>query len=238
MRRKDETVTFAEVADAMRRRWFVTVLALAVAAVYALHLSGNGGVYSTRTTVVFSDESPSSFNHLVNLPDETGIIAFAGTVANDVNGGRPVERYARSDAPYYGTGLRKGISVALRDDGGQWATSFPRAELIIQVVGPTREYVASRQREMISRVAQRTRSLQLETRPGGTTVIQTDVVPVTKVIDRIYPSRRDQLLAFAALMASATLVGGWGSIRLDARPSSRGGGITTPPETRSPGMTS
>lgn len=230
-------MTFAEVADAMRRRWLVTVLALAAAAGFALHLSGSGGVYSTRTTVIFSDASPASLAHLVNTADETGIIAFAGTVANDVNDGRPVERYARSDAPYYGTGLRQGVSVTLRDDGGQWTTSFPRAELIIQVVGPTHEYVASWQREMTARVAQRTRSLQLETRPSGSAVIKTDVVPVTQVIDRIYPSEREQLLAFAALLASAILVGGWAAVRLDARLLSRGGRITTSPVTRLPGTT-
>jgi hypothetical protein len=210
-------VTLAKAVAAVVRRWYVPLIVLMAAAALTTQLVKSGGLYSTHTVVMFVNIGP----HQVAIGPDNGsqnasIIAFAGAVANDVNNGRPVFGYALPDAPLYGAGVSQGVFVGLRDDGGQWGASFNRAELEIEIVGPTQEYVESMQQELLLKVYNRVRELQGPAYNDPNSRILTQVVPLTLAIDHIYASGSQRLMAVASMLAAAMIIGSWGAVRLDA----------------------
>ena len=218
-------MTFRELVAAVLRWWYVPLILLLAAGGFALYLLRDGGLYFTRTVVMFIHLEPSQ----VAIGPDNGtandnIIAFAGTVANDVNNGRPVTRYARVDAPFYGAGLTEGVHVSLPDDGGQWLTTFTRAELDVEIVGRSREYVESMQRAVLLKVFDRARELQGPAYNNPDERIRTQVAPLSLTIDHISASRREQVVAVGSLELAAFIVGIWCAVRLDSAygPSAKG----------------
>ena len=221
-------MTFGQVVTAVLHRWYVLLVVLVVAAAITTQLVKSGGLYSTRTVVmlvnstplpVYAPRPPGSPRVAIgpdNGSENDNIIAFAGAVANDVNNGRPVVRYAHENAPLYGAGISQGVFVGLRDDGGQWMTSFTRAELEIEIVGPTRDYVASIQQELLLKVSTRVRELQGPAYNDPDSRIGTQVVPLTLAIDHVSASGSQLVIAVASMLAAAMIVGSWGAVRLDA----------------------
>lgn len=210
-------MTFRDVVTATLRRWYVPLFILCAAAAVTMPLVKSGGLYTARTVVMFINLR----SELVPIGPDNGsenenIIAFAGAVANDINNGRAVVRYARDDAPLYGAGTSQGVFVGLRDDGGQWMTSFTRAELEIEIVGSTYEYVESMQRDLLVRVFERTRELQGPTYNDPERRIRTQVLPLTLAIEHVTASRSQLVMAWASMSAAAMIVGIWGAVRLDA----------------------
>lgn len=210
-------MTFREAVAAVLRRWYVPLVVLLAAGAFTVHLERIGGVYATRTVVVFINvRSPQVAIGPDNGSENDNIIAFAGAVANDINNGRPVARYARDDAPLYGAGMSQGVFVGLRDDGGQWMTSFTRAELEIEIAGPSYQYVDAMQRELLLKVFDRTREMQGPAYNDPDRRIRTQVLPLTLAIDHVTASRSQLVLAIASMVAAAMIVGSWGAVRLDA----------------------
>ena len=155
-------MTAGEVLAAVKLRWYAPLVALFCGAGLVVLFFLNSGVYATQTVVQFIHLEPSQGAISPNSDIENGnFIAFAGAVASDVNNGRPVLNYARETAPLYGAGLRDGVRVSIPDSGGQWMQSFTRAEIVIQIVGTTEEAVATRQRELLEKVEDSSRSLLL-----------------------------------------------------------------------------
>lgn len=220
-------MTFRELVAAVLRWWYVPLAAMLGAGGFAFYLVGEGGLYVARTVVMFIHLEPSQ----VAIGADNGtandnVIAFAGAVANDINNGRPVSRYAREDAPLYGVGLTEGVHVSLPDDGGQWMTSFTRAELDIEIVGRSREYVEATQRALLLKVFDRTRELQGPAYDNPDERIRAQVSPLTLAIDHIHASRREQVFAVASLELAAFLVGAWCAVRLDSVFGPRTKGLT------------
>lgn len=210
-------MTAAAVLQAVCRRWYVVATALVAGMVFTVLLGVSGGVYATQTVVQFIHVEPSQSAINPNSDIENGnFIAFAGAVASEVNNGRPAEGYAWETAPLYGAGIRQGVRVALPDSGGQWMRSYNRAELVIQVVGPTRDWVQVRQQQLLDKVAESSRSLQ-GSAYNSRQSIRTSVVPLTTTIEHVTASRGQQLAAILAVMIAAVVVGGWVAVRVDER---------------------
>lgn len=208
-------MTAAEIILAIRRRWYVMLAALLCAIGFTALLAHGSGVYTTRTIVQFIHLEPDQGAISPNSDIENGnFIAFAGAVASEVNNGRPIMRYAWEDAPLYGAGVRQGVLVGLPDSGGQWVTSYNRAEIEIQIAGRTREWVEAKQRELVNKVFDSSRSLQGPAYNYRQS-IRTSVVPLTATIEHVHPSRLQQLVAAFAMVSAAIIVGGWGSVRVD-----------------------
>jgi hypothetical protein len=210
-------MTFRELVGAVLRWWYVPLVLLLAAGGFAFYLERDGGLYVTRTVVMFIHLEPSQ----VAIGPDNGtandnIIAFAGAVASDVNNGRPVTRYARVDAPFYGAGTTEGVHVSLPDDGGQWTTTFTRAELDIEIVGRSREHVDLMQRTMLLKVFDRARELQGPAYNNPDERIRTQVVPLSLTIDHITASRREQVVAVVSLELAASIVGVWCAVRLES----------------------
>lgn len=210
-------MTAADVLGAVKRRWYVVVLALLSGASLTVMFYIGSGVYTTQTVVQFIHLEPSQGAISPNSDIENGnFIAFAGAVASEVNNGRPVLNYAWETAPLYGAGMRDGVRVSIPDSGGQWMQSFNRAEIVIQIVGRTRESVEARQQELLTKVEESSRTLQGPAYNNRQS-IRTSVVPLTTTIEHVSPSRGQQLAAVIAMVVASLMVGCWGAVRADLR---------------------
>lgn len=215
-------MTFREVVTVMLRRWYVPVALVLCAVGVTMVLARNGGLYSTRTVVYFIHLQP---NRVAigpqNGTEDEGLIAFAGAVAAEVNNGRPVTRYAWDEAPLYGAGMRQGILVGLADVGGQWTTSYTRAEIVIQVVGPSRDWVQATQQELIQKAFDKSVDLQRISSGDVDPRVRAEVSPMTTQIDHISASRIEVAAAYAALVTAALLLSAWAALLLDRRLAAR-----------------
>lgn len=211
-------MTFWDAAATVVRRWYITLLCLCLAAITWLTWARDGGCFTTSTIVSFTLPSRSTLLPESGAFDES-VIAFAGVVAHEINGGHPAPRYASSDAPLYGVGVRNGVLVGLPDSGGQWTTSFTKAEIEIQIVARTYEDVKETQDRLLGRVMQITRDQQRNASSDHR--IGASVMPLTATIREITATRSSQLLALVALCLAAVFVGGWATLELDRRLAAR-----------------
>ncbi|MER7798025.1 hypothetical protein [Microbacterium sp. NPDC096154] len=194
------------------RRWYVVLVVLGGAGGLTVHLASSAaGVYSTHTTVSFLYEFESTLSLDGSRADED-VVAFAGAVAAEVVPGRAAVRYSAVEAPYYGAGLREGVLVGLLDYGNQWTPSYGAAVLDIRIVGPTREWVALRQREALTRVYT---SSYVQRQPGNRMDITPRVDPLSLRIEHIAPTRVAIAAAVAALSAAGLLTAGALAVGVD-----------------------
>lgn len=200
----------------MLRRWYVLLALLACTLGYTTMLASTGGVFSTRT-VIFFIHTPQNRVDIGpnNGTEDESVIAFAGAVAADINNGRAVVGYAREEAPLYGAGKREGVIVSLSDVGGQWTASFNRAEIVIQIIGPTYDTVQATQQELILKVNETSRELQGDDYENASKRIRAEVLPLTDSIYHVAAGRNQRLAAYAATTLAAIIVAGWLSLLID-----------------------
>ena len=221
-------MTFREILSAMLRRWYIPILVLAAAAVATAVLANDGGTYTTKTVVSFTRPATSSLSPHNGTTDPS-VIAFAGTVAQVVNNGRPPARYSESAAPYYGAGVRQGVLVELANSGSQWVSTFSRSDVELQIVGRSFDWVESQQRTLVRSVLETADAEQAELAVPPADRIRAIVAPLTLHIDYVSPSRRGQAAAAAAMLAVALTVSAWGAVIVDRRLSRKRTTPGTPP---------
>jgi hypothetical protein len=216
-------MTVRDLGAALLRRWYVLVVAL-VLAVGANYLLQRGeGVYTTETIVSFVLPNKTTLSPNSGL-DDANVIAFAGIVAGAVNGGKTPAIYSEYDAPFYGAGVRQGVLVSIPNAGNQFVTSYQRAEVVLQIVGPSEQWVAQTQSELLAQVVQISEAQQASV-TSQKSRIRTSPVAATKKIFHIVPSRTTSLAALSALLVAALLGGGWTAVAIDR--AVRGRKITT-----------
>ena len=206
-------MTVRDLGAAVLRRWYVVVLMLLVAVVGAYLLRRGEGVYTTETVVSFTLPDKTTLSPNSGL-DDASVIAFAGVVATAVNHGTTPAIYSSYDAPLYGAGVRQGVVVSLPDAGNQFVSGFQRAEVVLQIVGPTERWVADTQRELLKQVAEISKQQQASVTVPASRIRMVPVVP-TQAIFRVSPSNSSSLAAFAALLVAASLVGVSAAVGLD-----------------------
>jgi hypothetical protein len=207
-------MTIREILSAMLRRWYVPIGLLACATLVTVMLARDGGVYTTKTVVSFlrpAETSLSPYNGTTDL----SVIAFAGAVVQETNSGRLSLRYSMSDAPYYGAGVREGVLVELANSGSQWVSTFDKSDVEIQIVGRSFDWVETRQRQLVDRVIDVSNDQQAALKISPDDRIMASVVPLTRQIEYVSPSRRGQVSAGAAMLAVTLIIGAWGSITVD-----------------------
>lgn len=205
---------FYSTVAAMFKWWYISLFAVLLASGGWFFLAAEGGLFTTSTVVTFSLPSLGAILPESGVEDRS-VIAFAGVVANEINEGQPATRYASKDAPLYGVGVRRGVLVGLPDSGGQWTNSYARAEIEIQIVGRTYDEVKDRQATLLDRVFTISRSQQVNS--PAEERIRAVVLPMTTGIQEITPSTLSRFAALAALLTSALLLGGGGSVWLERR---------------------
>lgn len=206
-------MTVRDLGASMLRRWYVVALALLLAGAGNYVLQRDRGVYTTETVVAFVLPNQTRLSSNSGL-DDSSVIAFAGAVAREVNGGRDAVSYSTDDAPLYGAGIRQGALIAIPNSGSQFVSVYQRAEVVLQIVGPTREWVARKQSELLGGVLDAAEAQQASvTSPAAR--IQTTPVPLSTQISHVVPSNSVVLAAFVALFVSALIVGGWSATAVD-----------------------
>jgi hypothetical protein len=188
--------------------------ALLCAAVLTIFLANDGGVFTTRTSIIFLYPNASQLDHHNGVGDRS-IVSFAATIAQEVNQGEAPIAYAAGSAPYYGAGIRQGVLVGLPNSGNQWLAMYPKAQIDIQIVGPSSAWVGARQTDLVNDVLRLADEQQADVGIPAARRIVATVDPLTLQIDRVTPNHMAQLLAGCAMLGAAVLVGGWSAVMLD-----------------------
>lgn len=209
----------------MRRRWIIVALVAVVTIAAGCQLLSSSGLYTARTMIAFTVPTGAALDEGGSA--EPGIITFAATVAGDVDQNTTRVRYSDADARPYGVGVRKGVFVGVPDVGGQWSVSYRSAEVAIDIVGPTREWVRQQQKLAIDRVFAAADAQQKAIGIGVDARVQYEVEPLSMDIERVAPGRGVQLLALIALGTAGTILSWllltWGNDRgTSSRRRSRG----------------
>ncbi|GAA5083465.1 hypothetical protein GCM10025760_00120 [Microbacterium yannicii] len=209
-------MTVREVLRAITRRWYVLAIALLCALLLGILFTRGSGTFTTKTLVSFTLPARSTLQAESGNSD-TSVIAFASAVAAEINNGKPTPTYSSADAPYYGAGVREGVLVGLRNEGGQWIASFPSATIEIQIVGRTYEWVENKQKDLLEDVENTAIAQQSAALTTPEQRITMTVEPLTTKIDEILVSRTSQIAAWIALVLAALIAGtsacvGWDGI--------------------------
>ncbi|WCD92913.1 hypothetical protein [Microbacterium sp. nov. GSS16] len=190
----------------LRRRWIIVAL-IAVATIAASwQLLSSSGVYTTRTTIAFTLPTGAALDEGGSA--EPGIITFAATVASEADQNITRVRYSDADARPYGIGVREGVFVGVPDVGGQWSVSYRLAEVAIDIVGTTREWVREQQELTIDRVFAAADAQQKAIGIDVDARVQYEVEPLSMDIEHVAPSPGMQLLALIALGAAGAILSG------------------------------
>ncbi|WP_224164406.1 hypothetical protein [Arthrobacter sp. StoSoilA2] len=114
-------------------------------------------VYWTQADVTFvaPDREPA---YWIPGGNYGPLVDFAAMVERRVNSSSPTNGLVLSRGTLYGAGVRDGYSVTLPNSGGQWAKSFSRPVLTVQVVDSS----ADRVNESLARVINRINTVTLE----------------------------------------------------------------------------
>lgn len=178
-------------------------------------LMASGGTYSTSTVVSFLRPAATSLAPANGALDGS-IIAFAGSVAQETTIKSPsFARYSMHDAPFHGAGVREGARVGLVYSGSQWASTYGKSDIEIQIVGRSFDWVETTQTQLVDRVLSVSEDRQAALNVLPDDRITAQVAPITTQIDFIAPSQRSQLAASAAMLTATLIAGAWGSITLD-----------------------
>lgn len=195
-------MTFRDIVGAMLRRWYMVLVILLAASYLTMSYVRNSGCYTSVTVVTFTLPAASPLQPDSGT-DDSNVIAFASAIADEINGGQSQSLYADADAPFYGAGVRQGVSVGLPNFGGQWATSYATAQIEIQIVGRTYAWVDEQQRAALARIDAAASSQQSIAAPAQH--ISATVERPTQIF-HVLPTRSSRMMAFAA-MGIATFIG-------------------------------
>lgn len=199
-------MTVSEILGVVARRWYTSAVALLLAGLCALTLAQSGGTYATRTVVEFRWPGAARIEPLNGFVDDS-VIAFAGLVARQVNGGHEAQRYATDEAPLYGAGRREAEFVEATFVGSQFATAYPNASIEVQVIGRDADHVRERQAALVDQVLSTAVRLQTDAGAAPNDLIVQEVRPLSAAIDYVAPSRLSQITAFSALAVAGAIVG-------------------------------
>lgn len=200
-------MSFRDLGWLLLRRWYVMILALTVAATCAVLLAKDGGIYTSRTLVTFTQPGTTPITRY-NGSESWGVITFATTIATLVNGQQTHSQYySRLDAPLYGAGLREASSVSVQDLGSQWVSQVASAVIEVQIVGRTEEWVQQRQGMLLNEIVGLSTSTQAQQGIPRDDRIVATIEPLTRQIAYVGPTLKGKALATSALLAAAMLVG-------------------------------
>lgn len=158
------------------RRWYVAIACLAAVMWVCLVFGQTDRTYWAQAQIVFVEPGGGSVSN-VNDGVAPSLINFAGIVQRKVSGdGEPVQ-LPSSNATLYGSGVRRGYSITLPNTGNQWATSFSKPVLAIQVTGDSPEAVNQTLAEVVGQVKQAAFDLQSDTGARQNTFIGVDASP-------------------------------------------------------------
>lgn len=189
------------------RRWYVAIACLAAVMWVCLVLGQTGRTYWVQAQIVFVEPGGGSVSN-VNDGVAPSLINFAGIVQRKVSGdGEPVQ-LPSSNATLYGSGVRRGYSITLPNTGNQWATSFSKPVLAIQVTGDSPEAVNQTLAEVVGQVKQAAFDLQSDTGARPNTFIGVDASPAAPDIVDVGSTPLGRAKALAVMAGIGVILSG------------------------------
>lgn len=197
-------MAIGELLRVVLRRWPVVAVGIVVTIAALMAVRAEPGVYFTRTEIVLlAPTSAANPNALRTQTDD--VIVTAGLVARTLSGPRQITKFASPDVTLIGMGVQDGWMIRLPDTGGQWATNFATQRLILDIVGPTRDAVTTRQDELTAEVTETLNALQRGRGVDPINDITAIVAPETTIVYHVGGSRPRALVMTVVLGAAATI---------------------------------
>jgi hypothetical protein len=221
-------VTPLGLVEVLLRRWYVTVAGILAILATAAFLTTRSPLYATRIEVIFL-EPGASVSSAPLFGQGRELLPFVASVEERVNGGEDAVLLNTDAATLWGTGVREGTLVRMRNFGSQWSPSFPLPELVVESVGDDPEQVLERSDEALRMIQSAARELQTTAGiPDPLFVVAAPKGPL-EVNPLTVPRREKARAALAATLLGAGLTvaaaAGWD--RAAARRARRAGGRDT-----------
>lgn len=198
-------MTIWDLGSVLARRWYLVLLGVLCIGAACLVVNSDRGVYFSRAEVVLLLPAGQGDRNTLTTTSSDAVV-LAGAVAKIINGAQTEPRAASPDATIVGRGIDDGYSLQLPDLGGQWAPSFPRQVLDVQVVGPDAEVVHERMQALIARIGDELATLQIEANVAPKDRITAQSTPTEPSVTYISGSRA-RALSMTALVGIAITFG-------------------------------
>lgn len=196
-----------------RRRWYVVALGIALLG-GALHVVvSRPAVYWSQVDVVILAPKSARYPNVIEQTSES-LIAMAGLIEREVNDVTEVPAAASAAVTLAGVGVRDGHSVTLPNSGGQWANSFSRPALDLQVVGPNERVVRQKLAALVDVVERRLAARQEADSIPQVTRITASSAPAEAKVFRLDGSRKKGAGAILLLGGALISIGTVGADRL------------------------
>lgn len=152
-------MTVGVLARIMMRRWVIVIVGLFLTGLFCSVLVNAERTYWASVDLVFVQPGEGS---VVNVSDAVvpSLINFAGIVQRRVNHEGTSVELPSSNSSLYGSGVRRGYSITLPNSGTQWAVSYSRPILAVQVVDGSPNEVRRTLNHVLNRVESVSRDLQ------------------------------------------------------------------------------
>lgn len=220
-------MTIWDLGGVLVRRWYLLLLGLLCTAIACMVVNGQPGVYFSRAEVVLL-VPPGLGDRNTLTTTSSDAVVLAGVVAKIINGAESEPRAASPEVTIVGRGVDDGYSLQLPDLGGQWAPSFPRQVLDVQVAGPDAEAVHERMQGLIERIDNELSTLQIDANVAPSERISAQSTPSQPSVVYLGGSRTRALAMTALVGLTMTL----GAIAIIDRLIDRHGGPTGARERR------
>ena len=184
----------------MISRWYVVASCLVLVAGIGASLSQSSRTYWTETEVYFvrpGGASVGSFDDGL----APSLIDFAGVVRSRVVSGGNASELPSSNVTLYGSGILNGYSVTLPNTGSQWAVSYSKPVLSIQVSGISRQEVSRTLQEVIDNIQRTAFELQSESGAGPESFIAVATSAGLPEVQDVSSSPASRAKGFAVLLA-------------------------------------
>ncbi|MEV4950964.1 hypothetical protein [Paenarthrobacter nitroguajacolicus] len=143
----------------LRKRWYVVFAVVLLSFVGLSAIRAQEPVYWTQAEVSFVAPN-SDPAYWIPGGDNAVLVPFAALVERRVNDGSDSVDLVLARGTLYGAGVKQGYSVTLPNAGGQWAKSFTRPALLVQVVDSSAERVNGVLSTVIDRIQAASETLQ------------------------------------------------------------------------------
>lgn len=199
------------------RRWYVIVAGALLCALAFWYLDrSTGPVYSADTEVVFSAPGRGGLTANANGVMD-GLVGFASAVQRDVLHGAPSPALVTDKATLHGTGVSKGYSITLPNEGGQWQLSYNSPALAVSVVGPTAEWVKATSERLVSTIETTAVERQKASGVASYAMITTGRVPENISVVYVGGTKGTDIRALVAISAVGLSISGTAAVLLDRR---------------------
>lgn len=196
------------------RRWYVFAACLAVVAWTGINLGQTSRTYWVQAQVVFVEPGGGS---VTNVSDGVApsLINFAGIVQRKLASRGDAVELPSSAATLYGSGIRRGYSITLPNTGNQWATSFSKPMLAIQVTGASPDEVRESLAGVLDQVEQITLELQANAGARPDTFIELGVPSASPDILDVGSTPLGQAKGLAVLAGVGMILSGCAACGVD-----------------------